>query len=46
MPSALAAGRFDEITALDYATDTRLPRMERFKDVKAEAVEAAEMKKD
>ena len=46
MPAALAAGRFDEYSAIDNAVDTKLQREPRFRELKAEAVEAAEMKKD
>ena len=35
MPSALAAGRFDELTAIDNANDARIPRKLRFEEVKA-----------
>ena len=34
MPSALAAGRFDEITAIDNALDTRNQRAPRLKELK------------
>ena len=37
MPSALAAGRNDEITAIDNANDTRLQREPRLKQLKEEA---------
>ena len=42
MPSALSAGRFDEITSLDNANDTRLQREPRLKQLKEEAIRAAE----
>jgi hypothetical protein len=42
MPSALAAGRFDEVTALDNANDTRLAREPRFKELKEAATKYAE----
>jgi hypothetical protein len=41
MPSALAAGRFDEITSVDNANDTRLQREPRLKQLKEEAMKAA-----
>ena len=40
-PAALSAGRFDEVTAVDNANETRLEREERFDEMKAEAIEAA-----
>jgi hypothetical protein len=45
MPSALAAGRFDEITSIDNATDTRIQREPRFKQLKDEAMKAAAERK-
>ena len=45
MPSALAAGRFDELTAIDNANDARIPRKLRFEEVKAEVMKAEAMKK-
>jgi hypothetical protein len=45
MPSALASGRVDEETALENAADTRLAREPRLKQVKEEAIKAAEQKK-
>jgi hypothetical protein len=45
MPSALAAGRMDEVTALDNANDTRLQREGRLKQLKEEAIKAAEAPK-
>ena len=45
MPSALAAGRFDEVTASDNAMDTRNQRAPRLKQLKEEAMKAAEMMK-
>ena len=41
MPSSLSAGRFDEITAIDNAADTRHEREPRFDKLKEEAIEAA-----
>ena len=46
MPSALAAGRFDEETALDMVRETSIPRGARFEEIKAESMKVAEeMKK-
>ena len=45
MPSALAAGRMDEITAIDNATDTRLQREPRLKQLKEDAAKHAEATK-
>ena len=45
MPSALAAGRFDEVTAIDNADDTRNRREPRLKELKEEAMKAAEAMK-
>ena len=45
MPSALAAGRFDEVTAIDNALDTRNQRAPRLEQLKEEAMKAAEMMK-
>ena len=45
MPSALAAGRFDEITAIDNALDTRNQRAPRLKELKEEAMKSADMMK-
>jgi hypothetical protein len=38
MPAALAAGRFDEITSVDNANDTKIQREPRFKQLKDEAM--------
>ena len=46
MPSALAAGRFDEETSIDMVRETRLTREERFGKLKEESMQVAEeMKK-
>jgi hypothetical protein len=45
MPSALAAGRFDEITSIDNANDTRLQREPRFNELKEEAIKRSADKK-
>jgi hypothetical protein len=42
MPAALAAGRNDEVTAIDNANDTRISREPRLKLIKGEAIKAAE----
>jgi hypothetical protein len=42
MPSALAAGRFDEVTSIDNAEDTRIQRTPRLKQLKEQAIAAAE----
>ena len=45
MPSALAAGRNDEITAIDNAMDAVIPRKARFKEMKEAVMKAAEATK-
>ena len=40
-PSALASGRFDEVTSIDNADEARHERQERFQEVKAQAIETA-----
>jgi hypothetical protein len=45
MPSALGSARVDEETALENARDTRRQREPRLKELKEEAVKAAEQKK-
>ena len=46
MPSALASGRVDEETALDNANETKVQREPRLKQLKEEAIKAAEQKKN
>ena len=45
MPAALAAGRFDEITAIDFVRESINQRAPRVKELKEEAMKAAEMMK-
>jgi hypothetical protein len=45
MPSALAAGRNDEVTAMDNANDAVIPRKARFKELKEAVMKAAEAKR-
>jgi hypothetical protein len=45
MPSALGSARVDEETALENARDTRRQREPRLKELKEEAIKAAEQKK-
>jgi hypothetical protein len=45
MPSALASGRFDEVTATDFVVESINQRAPRLKELKDEAMQAAEAMK-
>ena len=45
MPSALASGRFDEVTAIDFVLESKNQRAPRLKELKDEAMQAAEAMK-